>query len=310
MKRHSLMLVAPRRLEWIEEELPPLRLGEVLVQSTTGAVSVGSELPQLAGEEQVGTPQSYPRMTGYESVGVAVKRGAGVRSVQVGDRVVASYGHRTHGVVREPVIPVPAEVPDAIALLSILTCDVAKGISKVEPGGDEAVLIVGGGAIGLLTVAMLRARGAGAVDVIEPDPGRRELARSLGARWVGSCEFAAGEYPVGFECSGRDAGFRVLQERMSPAGRICILSDGNVEPLTLQPYFHERELLLIGSSDGLDYREHARWFFENRCSFGSLEQLFQMEVGAARLAEVFRGLAEGEISPVKVLVRYSKEVEV
>jgi hypothetical protein len=31
MRRQSMLLVAPRQLEWVTEELPPLRPNEVLV---------------------------------------------------------------------------------------------------------------------------------------------------------------------------------------------------------------------------------------------------------------------------------------
>ncbi len=47
MRRSSLLLTKPRHLEWIEEDLPPLQPSEVLVQTTAGAISIGTELPQF-----------------------------------------------------------------------------------------------------------------------------------------------------------------------------------------------------------------------------------------------------------------------
>lgn len=90
---------------------------------------------------------------------------------------------------------------------------------------------------------------------------------------------------------------------MLPQGRVCILADGNLEPLTLTPHFHERELSVVGSSDGLDYHEHARWFYE-RPHLDSLKGLFGLEIGADDLPEVFVRLTRGDARPVKVLVRY------
>lgn len=94
----------------------------------------------------------------------------------------------------------------------------------------------------------------------------------------------------------------------SPGGQICVLSDGNVEPLVLSPAFHEKELRLWASSDGVDYQGHAVWFFEQvRTGWGALADLFEAEVQADELPAVFDRLASGRARPVKVLVRYLDE---
>lgn len=153
-------MLAPRRLAWIEEPIRPPGPGEVLVGTSTGAVSIGSELPQYEGTARSGALPTYPRMTGYESLGVVEACGAGVARPVVGERVVAFYGHRTHAVVpAAKAIPVPDGVSEALALLVILTCDVAKGVRRLAVRPEEPVLVVGGGAIGLLAVWVLRAYG-------------------------------------------------------------------------------------------------------------------------------------------------------
>ena len=158
MHRKSLLLAAPRQLEWVSEDLPPLQPHEVLIQTTAGAISTGSELPIYCGTARSTEPIRYPRMTGYESTGVVIGCGSNVKRFQVGDRVIAFYGHRTCAIVSgAKAIAVPDNVPDALALLSILTCDVSKGIRKVAPQPDESVLITGAGTIGLLTIFMLKA---------------------------------------------------------------------------------------------------------------------------------------------------------
>ena len=93
---------------------------------------------------------------------------------------------------------------------------------------------------------------------------------------------------------------------MQSEGRICILSDGNIELLTLTPTFHEKELMIVGSSDGWDYQEHAKWFFTLvRESSYNLEDLFDYEMTADKLIETFELLANGAIVPIKVLVHYT-----
>jgi alcohol dehydrogenase len=92
---------------------------------------------------------------------------------------------------------------------------------------------------------------------------------------------------------------------MQPGGQICILSDGNVEPLTLTSAFHEKELLVVGSSDGWDYQAHAAWYFHLvRADARGLEQVFEYSTTADGLIETFERLAIRAIKPVKVLVSY------
>lgn len=310
MEMQSLLLVAPRRFEWRAEDLPEPGARDVLVQTLAGAVSIGTELPQYMGAEREEFARDYPRMTGYESLGVVVARGSDVRDLQLGERVVAFYGHRTHALVAEErAIRVPDEgVSDALALLVILTCDVASGIRKLKPLPEEAVLVTGAGGIGLLTVWVLRAYGVRHVDVVEPRAERRRLALRLGARWAGGPHEQPPDsaYPLGVECSSRDAGFALLQGSARAGGRICVLADGNVEPLRLTPHFHTKELSIVGSSDGWDYQRHARWYFECvQDGASELAALFEVDVTAADLPLTFERMARGEISPTKVLVRYA-----
>jgi len=61
MQRRSLLLTAPKRLEWITEDLPALQPGEVLIQTTSGAISIGTELPQYCvGQPAVQSQQAIP----------------------------------------------------------------------------------------------------------------------------------------------------------------------------------------------------------------------------------------------------------
>ena len=65
MPSQSLLLTAPRQLEWVMEDLPSLQPHEVLIQTTIGAISVGSELPIYFGTARSSETMRYPRMTGY-----------------------------------------------------------------------------------------------------------------------------------------------------------------------------------------------------------------------------------------------------
>lgn len=253
-------------------------------------------------------------MTGYESIGRVIACGSAVQSFRVEDRIVAFFGHRTYAHVPEAkAIPVPKHIPDPVALLAILTCDVAKGVGKVAPKSDEPVLVSGAGTIGLLTVFLLKALGVTTVDVAEPQVERRTLALKLGARQAADpryfIEHGAQLYPIGIECASRDVSFGLLQERLQAHGRLCVLADGNLEPLVLQPAFHEKELTIVGSSDGLDYQEHAHWFFQQDTEqLHTLSLLFDYQTTANQLSSVFAGLADHTIKATKVIAWYNEPV--
>lgn len=315
MRRSSLLLTAPRRLEWIADDLSPLAPDEVLIRTTASAISIGTELPQYRGDEREIVARAYPRMTGYESLGIVEACGTSVRRLATGQRVVAFYGHRTYGTVAEPnVIPMPEDVPDPLALLAILSCDAAKGVRKLAPAPDEPVLVTGGGTMGLLALFILTGYGVRSVDVVEPFPERRALAQRLGAHhcWTLDALPSNMTYPAGIECSSRAAAFTLLQEHMRPGGRICILADGNIEPLTLAPAFHANELSVVGSSNGGDYQRHATWYVEQvrRGIASALQLLFDVTVPSEELPAVFERMARGEIAPIKVLVRYGENAQI
>lgn len=280
--------------------------GEVWLETLAGAVSVGTEGPLYRGDAREAEPRPYPLMTGYESLARVVRVGAGVERVRVGERVVSSYGHRTAACVpARGLMRVPDDVPDDVALLAVLSNDSSKGVGKLHLGQNDAVLVAGAGAIGLLTLHRLRWLGLKNVDVLEPLPERRTLAAKLGARAVFSPDDLpeAARYAAGVECSSRQAAFAALQRHLEPHGQICVLADGNLEPLELLPEFHARELKIVASSDGEDYPGHAAAFFrywrETRAPLG---ELFTVRVAAEALPEVFEGLLEHP--PLKVFASY------
>ncbi|MEL6322014.1 MAG: zinc-binding alcohol dehydrogenase, partial [Cyanobacteria bacterium J06626_14] len=238
----SLLLTSPYRLQWVEEPKRDLMPCEVLVETIASSISIGSELPQYEGQARLGYSVTYPKMTGYENVGYVIQIGSAVTALEVGQRVIAFYGYRTQAIVpQDSVVPIGDDISDQQAILTILSCDVAKGIRKLRPLPEERVLITGCGAIGLLAVFVLSAYGVRHVDVVEPLKNRRELALDLGAKAAISLEAAnalESRYDAGLECSGYQSGFEVLQTQAKPNTRIAVISDGNREPLVLTPDFH------------------------------------------------------------------------
>lgn len=306
-RSRSLTLTAPHTLTWHDDPRPYLGAHDVFLETLASSISIGTELPQYRGDERANSPLTYPRMTGYENVARVKAIGASVTKLTVGKVVVAFYGHRTHAMLHEDrPIPVPAKIPAEVALSAILTCDVTKGIRKLNPLPETRVLVTGGGAIGLFTVAMLRAYGVRYVDMVEPLAQRRQLAIELGAQQSFSLqELPPDDYDMAFECSSRQSAFALLQARLKHHSKLCILADGNIEPLVLSPAFHHKELTVIGSSDGWDYQRHAQWFFDYvQREKPPLDLLFDTRIKHTQLPETFAQLANGSLSAIKVFVDY------
>lgn len=214
------MLTGPGRLEWVTERLHEPRSDDVLLRTRAGAISMGTELPLYRAQSRGAHPASYPLMTGYESVADVVARGPRVEGLTVGDRVVAFYGHRTAAAMPEArVVPIPPDVQDEVAVLLVLACDSAKGVSKLEVNRQDPVAISGCGAVGLLTLFNLHARGARNITVIEPIRARRELALRFGARAALHPDDEALSQQacsVALECSSSNAAFARLQKMAKP----------------------------------------------------------------------------------------------
>jgi len=159
------------------------------------------------------------------------------------------------------------------------------------------------GTIGLLTVHYLRHYvNVRQIDIIEPLASRAELARQLGAHIVTP---DSDTYDAAIECSGRQAAFAELQSAVRPHGAICVLSDGNLESLTLTPAFHAKELQIIASSDGWSYHMHADWLFSND-RHATLPALFEQETSFSELANCFAALMASTDLPIKVFVDYEQ----
>ncbi|GAB6435567.1 alcohol dehydrogenase catalytic domain-containing protein [Bacillus cereus] len=263
MEQNKLVLEGPRWLKWETREIKFIQDDEIIVKTIAGAISIGAELPQYKESDGSDTNPIYPRKTGYESYGEVVRVGNKITNLNVGDKVVSFYGHETIGIVKgDKVIRVPSYIKPKVALLSILSCDAAKGVLKLDPQQDEKVLISGMGVIGLLTCYFLKYYvGVEHVDVVEPNKNRRKFAKKFGAKNLFDSEKQIIEtYNYGLECSATNRGFHTLQKAINSNGAICILSDGNIEDLTLTADFYRKELQIIGSNDGYDCQKHADWF--------------------------------------------------
>lgn len=159
------------------------------------------------------------------------------------------------------VVRVPDDVDLAVAC--VIGCAVQTGVGAVlntaAVAEGDSVLVLGAGGIGISVVQGARLAGAATIVVAEPDPVRRELARSFGATHVldptvddpvaVGRELTPHGFDHGFEAAGRAALITTAVDAVRPGGTAVMVGvppiDDAIE-LPVAPLFAVTEKRLIG----------------------------------------------------------------
>ena len=282
---------APQVAEVVDEESRPLADGEVRISTLYSGISAGTELTAYRGsnpylnkkwDEQRrlfvdgSTSFEYPvNGWGYEEVGMVSEVGAGVTSVQVGDVIWGTWGHRTETIQKEeraaarvlaagadPRIGVFSQI-GAIALNVVLDADIHVG---------ETVAVFGLGVPGQLVAQLARLNGAKviAVDGVES---RRELAAGLGADVVlDSSEGQVAERireltdgrgaDVCLEVTGNYMALHEAIRSVAYNSRVCVAGFMQGEGLGLrlgEEFHHNRVQLVCAQISGVNPSIDHRW---------------------------------------------------
>lgn len=205
-------LYEPRGFRFIDEPVPEPGAGQILARVRSVGIC-GSDLHYYA-EGSIGDVSiDYPVVLGHEPTGEVWKTGAGVTGFSRGDRVFlepavycyhCEFCHRglhnlcnnivflstppDAGFFREfvalpavNVLPIPGGMGYDEATLFEPLAVVLHSLELAGVRIGETAVVFGAGPIGLLTIAALKAAGAGRVWSVEPRPARRELALLAGA---------------------------------------------------------------------------------------------------------------------------------
>jgi 2-desacetyl-2-hydroxyethyl bacteriochlorophyllide A dehydrogenase len=278
----AALLTRPKQLtvvdDWPEPELTP---DSVMVQ-LTGLGICGSDLALWSGRRP---PTESPWIVGHEGIGHIVRVGDAVSARSVGERVVIEpnypcgrcsacragrtstcpyrviVGINAPGFLRERVA-VPAQfawpAPDGVSDADLVCTEpLAVARSAVNTsglvGGDRC-LVIGAGSQGLLVCQLAIALGA-EVAVIEPHPGRLELAQRLGAVPVAPGE---ARYPSVFETSGSGDGIRSAVSLVEPGGTVILIGIPHADvPISIASIVRQ-QVRVIGSliyDHPTDFRE-------------------------------------------------------
>ena len=253
LKMKAAYMTAKQKIEISEMEMGSPQADEVTVKLEYCGVC-GSDVHFFEYGCIGNTKVPYPFILGHESAGVVVAVGKEVKSIRVGDRVALEPGipcgkcefcrqgrynlcrevkflaaPPTNGAFRE-YINHPAfmtyKLPKKVSTLEgALIEPLAVGLQAVEnanmkPG--KAALILGGGAIGLVTLMACKAAGARMAVVSDLFEKRLEKAKALGADYIfhagkdvdfmDMCDFTDGE---GFDYVFETAGSKVTAAQAS-----------------------------------------------------------------------------------------------
>jgi (R,R)-butanediol dehydrogenase/meso-butanediol dehydrogenase/diacetyl reductase len=216
-------------------------------------------------------------------------------------------------------VTVPAarllRIPDALSTrAAALTEPTAVAMHAVTLSGAtsaDRVLVTGGGPVGLLTLAVLGARGVYDVTVSEPAPRRRARALEIGAaRVVEPAELptppightVSEPFTIAFECSGNARAAESALEQLDYAGTLVFVGTGHESPRIDQNRMIIVELTAIGA-----YNYDAAGFAPalDLLASGALpvDRLVEPDdVGLDGLLPAMHRLAAGELAG-KVMVR-------
>jgi threonine dehydrogenase-like Zn-dependent dehydrogenase len=151
---------------------------------------------------------------------------------------------------------IPAELPIRAAALTEPTAVALHSVNLSGVTADDHVLVTGAGPVGLLTLAVLRARGIHDVTVSEPAERRRARAQELGAvRVVHPDELPQSTvakppdeaFSVVFECSGNPRAAESAFDQLDYAGVLVYVGTGSSYPQVNHNRMIVLELTLIGS---------------------------------------------------------------
>jgi 2-desacetyl-2-hydroxyethyl bacteriochlorophyllide A dehydrogenase len=321
-----LLFTAPRQVGFGPVELPEPGPGTLLVRTRYSGISTGTELlayrglldPDLPVDETIGALGGtfrYPFPYGYSCVG-EVERSAG--AVAPGTPVFAFHPHQDRFVVGEDdVVPLPA---DADPRLATLLPYVETGLQLSLDAGQvaqETVVVLGLGAVGVITAVLLQRAGATVV-AADPSDERRELAASLGIAAVEPAELPSRlpspGVPLLLELSGSPTALAGALDLLAHEGTALVGSwygRQQVE-LPLGGAFHRRRLTIRSSQvSTIPAALSGRWDIARRrraavTLLGELPlgALATTDVAFADAAAAYRALDSRERGVFHVALRY------
>ena len=314
MRALTLEFVQPRTLALVEIDVPEPRPGELLVRTLYSGISSGTELLAYRGEidsrlpldesiSSLGGTFSFPFRYGYSCVGVVERSESSIKPDTV---VFALHPHQDRFLCPAEDAVVLPDVDPRIATLFPLVETAFQITLDAGEVLDETVIVVGLGAVGMLTALLLQRAGARVVG-IEPSSWRRGLATQLDIDAVAPDDVRmAGEagVPLVVEVSGDPRALASALPLLAHEGTALVASWYGTKPVNLHlgAEFHRRRLTIRSTQvSTIPSRLAGRWTLERRREHVvrlleelPLKRLATHEFPFTRAADAFAALDRGD----------------
>lgn len=333
----SVRIDEPGRLRLVDTSPAEPGPGEALVRVAWSGIC-GSDREVLAGTRPAGFVR-YPVTPGHEWSGTVVSVGDGVPAGLAGRPVVgesfracgrctacrrgdtnlceADYDetgftrpgawadHLTLPAVLLHVLPDGADLR-AAAVLEPAACVAAACLKAALVPGERAA-VVGAGTLGLLATQLLHAAGPGELAVVDPKPGRAELAHGCGATTLlspaAAARAVAGRFDVVVEAAGAAGAARLAVRLARRGGRVVLLGIPGTDddpPSPTDLVLNEVTVLAVFGAPSRAWSHAVRAF-----ASGALDPaaVITHELPLAEARGAFDLLADPRAGAVKVLLR-------
>ncbi len=276
-----------------EFDIPEPGYGQVLIKMKASTIC-GSDIRCIYREHTGRGAEGYipGTIAGHEPCGIIAEEGPGLKRFKKGDRVIVyhisgcglcydcrkgyaisctsphrkAYGWQRDGGMAEYLL---AEEKDLIPLPAELTyvdgAQVACGfgttyeaLEKIGVSGDDRLLVVGLGPVGLAAAMLGRAMGANRIYGVEYTPERLEIAKNTGLfdkvfpsdpSAVEKVAAEAGGYGVekAVDCSASDSGRQLAIRATRAYGKIALVGEGGTCTFTPSPDLIHGQKTVYGS---------------------------------------------------------------
>ncbi|MFF1254816.1 dehydrogenase [Pseudarthrobacter sp. NPDC058329] len=306
------------------EELPAPGPGEALVRALYSGISKGTEMvvhhgsvpPRVAKEMQAPHQEGQfpgPVKFGYLSVGV-VEDGP---AEWIGQRVFCLNPHQDRYVVpMDALTKIPDDVPSQRAVLTGTVETAVNALWEAGPRLGDRVAVVGAGLVGGMVATLLRTFPLQRLQLVDLDPGRKQLADTLGVDFSHP-DAALTDCDIVFHCSASQGGLERSLQLVGDEGDVIEMSwYANREvTLPLGEDFHARRLSIRASQVGVVARprRHRRTNADRLDLAVSLlaDPVFEAFLTGSspftELPDAVQGLADGSLEALCHVIEYPQD---
>ncbi|MBY5924348.1 MULTISPECIES: alcohol dehydrogenase catalytic domain-containing protein [unclassified Halomonas] len=324
----ALFYTGHERMALQQAEPQPLAPGESRVQVEATGIC-GSDLHAYHGHDPRRVP---PMILGHEAAGRVVEGAWKGRRVTMNPLIVCGHcrycrsgrqnlcenrsmiGMTRPGSFAESVtiadsslIELPATLSAEVAAMTEPVATALHGIHRLErvldrPLAESSVLVIGAGAIGLITALVLRGRGVRSLRIADLNPLRRETAERAGLEALDPLSAAPGENSVEavFDCVGAGPTRQMAVACTRPGGAIMHLGLQDNAGVTDTRATTLKELSFLGAYTYSLEDLHAAVALLDASALGELSWVEHRSLSEG--GDAFHALANGRTGAAKIIL--------